>query len=184
MRLRDALVFCLMALALPSCLSQPRTLPPGGYPFIYHSMSTLQPLSEDGPTGPQSHGFALALTANGRMTSFLAPVWVTAELRNLTPTGRSVDVAFYHVVIKNSLTGDVLKQRPETYENSLGPTFYSGPMCGHWMDAFSSRYRNLRLDSAYYITGPGIYSIQAIDESWVNCKHVILQSNTITVLLF
>lgn len=116
------------------------------------------------PTGPQAHGFALALTTDQSVVAIGQPVWVTLEIRNVTGTlqyastfARGDSDAFQFSVINTSINHSA----PLNPHNTFGADSIGGPMIGLPVPANTSVFLKFRINELYEMPTSGTYVIRA-----------------------
>ena len=133
------------------------------------------------PVGPTEGGFALSITADAPTVRLGSPIWVTVELRPISDQGAKVEYGSRH----SSYVFTIMRQPNETVAPAIPNTFglaaISGPWCGRAIPAGHSTFGRFQLDEMYAITKPGTYSISVLGRPVIDCKPVMMQSNSITV---
>jgi hypothetical protein len=137
-------------------------------------------------TGPQAHGFALALTADSSTVTAGQPLWVTLEIRNISGSRQYAstfargDGQSFLFSIVNQATH---LQAPFERHGTFGADSIGGPLIGKPIPAGTSMFLKFDLSDLYNIARTGKYIIRAAAVRMrVNGQIVTMpSSNTITV---
>jgi hypothetical protein len=115
--------------------------------------------SGDTPTGPPIGGLALSLLPYRSVYRLGSPIWVVAELRNLSGQGMQLGNLFmgnYEINVVDLSTGRAIPYYPNWQMRIDAFTGLGGVvMFEKW-----SHYGALRLDRLLQITQPGTYSVR------------------------
>jgi hypothetical protein len=135
--------------------------------------------SGDAPAGPPIAGLAVSLMPYRSVYRLGSPIWVVAELRNLSGQGVQLGSLFmenYELSVIDLATGRAVPLYPNWQMQLSAFTSLGGVA----MPAKWSHYAGLRLDRLAQINRPGSYSVQATVTCglWLDDGSVQLPSST------